>query len=288
MASQSRTPLTSVMKHVPSLRLHAESQDCCSVCPLAKQSRLKFSISTTRAHSAFQLIHVDVRGPFQVPTYDRKLYFVTIVDDFSRYTWTYLIQSKVEVIVVLKYFLLRLKKQFAVCVKIIRSDNGKEFFNSQCNALFSSLGIIHQSCCPYTPQQNGVVAIKHRHILEVARAFMFQSGVPHKFWGDCVLTAVYLINKLPSSVLLGRSPYELLHKKSVVLDHLKVFGCLCFAIMLPRGDKFALRARKAVFLGYMDTQKGYKMFDTDSGTFLVSRDVVFHETIFPFKRGQKR
>ncbi|XP_019235589.1 PREDICTED: uncharacterized protein LOC109215923 [Nicotiana attenuata] len=76
--------------------------------------------------------------------------------------------------------------QFEATVKIVRSDNGTEFFNSQCNTLFDSLGIIHQSSCPYTPQQNGMVERKHRHILEVARALKFQSSIPKRFWGDCL------------------------------------------------------------------------------------------------------
>ena len=84
-----------------------------------------------------------------------------------------MVQYKSEVIVVLKDFLLEVKNQFGTTVKTLRSDNGREFFNSQCSDLLSSLGIIHQSSCPYTPQQNGVVERKHRHILEVARALKF-------------------------------------------------------------------------------------------------------------------
>lgn len=137
---------------------------------------------------------MDVWGPFKVPTYNRKSYFVTVVDDYSRYIWACLLQSKSEVIVVLKDFLFRIKNQFGVCVKILRSDNGKEFFNSQCTELFSSLGIIHQSSSPYTSQQNGVLERKHRHILDVASSLMFQSGVPHRFCGDCIKIVVYFIN----------------------------------------------------------------------------------------------
>ncbi|XP_075091731.1 uncharacterized protein LOC142171910 [Nicotiana tabacum] len=72
--------------------------------------------------------------------------------------------------------------EFEATVKVVRLDNGTEFFNSQCNGLFASLGIIHQSSCPYTPQQNGVIEWKHRHILEVARALKFQSSIPRRFW----------------------------------------------------------------------------------------------------------
>nr|XP_009796740.1 PREDICTED: uncharacterized protein LOC104243273 [Nicotiana sylvestris] len=67
--------------------------------------------------------------------------------------------------------------QFAATMKFLRSHNGSEFFNSKCNELLASLGIVHQSSCAYTPQQNGIVERKHSHILEMARALKFQSGV---------------------------------------------------------------------------------------------------------------
>jgi len=276
-------PSKSVFDLIPVVMTNTNAHKPCEICPLAKQTRFKFPVSDSHSTAIFQLIHIDVWGPYKVPTYDKKHYFVTIVDDHSRYTWLCLVQHKSEVIVVLKDFLLKVHNQFGVTVKVLRSDNGKEFFNSQCSKLFSSLGIVHQSSCAYTPQQNGVVERKHRHILEVARSLKFQSSVPNRFWGDCVRTVVYLINKLPTPVLQGKTPYEMLYHKPPAYDHLRVFGCLCFASTLPKGTKFEARARRTVLIGYSETQKGYKLFDLESGTCLVSRDVLFRENNFPFK-----
>ena len=66
---------------------------------------------------------------------------------------------------------------------------------------FSKRGIIHQSSCNQTPQQNSVSERKNRHLLEVARSLLFTLNVPKKFWGDAVLTSCYLINQMPSRVL---------------------------------------------------------------------------------------
>ncbi|RVW12946.1 Retrovirus-related Pol polyprotein from transposon RE2 [Vitis vinifera] len=59
-------------------------------------------------------------------------------------------------------------------------------------------GIVHLSSCVDTPQQNGIAERKNRHLLEVARSLMFSMNVPKLFWGQAVLTAAYLINRMPS------------------------------------------------------------------------------------------
>ncbi|CAM8913556.1 unnamed protein product [Rhodiola kirilowii] len=175
------------------------------------------------------------------------------------------------------------KNQFGKQIKIFRTDNGSEFFNNTVSHFLIAEGCIHQSSCVYTPQQNGVVERKHRHLLEVARALKFNAELPDFFWGDCVLTATYLINKLPSGLLLGKTPYEQLNGHPPVYDNLRVFGCLCFASTIAAGrKKFDPRAEACIFVGYPHGQKGYKLFSLKHHHYLVSRDVIFHENKFPF------
>ncbi|XP_019251164.1 PREDICTED: uncharacterized protein LOC109230088 [Nicotiana attenuata] len=105
--------------------------------------------------------------------------------------------------------------------RAIRTDNGTEFINSICNKMFKKYGIIHQTSCAYTPQQNGIAERKHRHILEVTRAIRFQAEIPIRFWGHCVTAAVYLINRLPSTVINNKTPYERLYQKPPSYTHLR-------------------------------------------------------------------
>ena len=184
-----------------------------------------------------------------------KKYFLTLVDDYSRYTWSFLLPSKADVVVVIKEFLLMVQTVYSSMVKCLRTDNGCEFFNSQMNGLLKSFGTVHQSSCSYTPQQNGVAERKHRHILEVARAIRFQAGVPLKFWGYCVTTAVYIINRLPSAIIQDKSPFERLHRHSPSLAHMKVFGCLGYVTQVRKVDKFSPRAIPAAFLGYLVSKR---------------------------------
>lgn len=133
-----------------------------------------------------------------------------------------------------------------------------------------------------TPQQNGRIERKHRHLLNIARALLFQSKLPTKFWGESVLTAAHLINRTPTAVLDGKTPYELLYGATPNYDNLKVFGCLAYAHNQKRnGDKFASRSRKCLFVGYPFGKRGWNMYDIEKEEVFASRDVVFVETEFP-------
>ncbi|KAL0434830.1 UNVERIFIED_CONTAM: putative mitochondrial protein [Sesamum radiatum] len=164
------------------------------------------------------------------------------------------------------------------------ADNGSEFLSLSCQSLLQNLGIIHQKSCTYTPQQNGVVERKHRHLLQVARAIMFEFGLPRIFWADSILVAIHIINKLPSSKLNWKTPFELLYKAPPSYAYLKTFGCLRYATnVMPHKSKFDHRTFKCVFIGYMTGQKGYKVYDIDNKVVFVSRNIVFHEDTFPYK-----
>jgi len=197
--------------------------------------------------------------------------------------------TKDEAMSIIKSFTSMAKTQFASTVKTIRTDNALELGSShEALDFFAKSGIVHQTSCTQTPQQNGVVERKHKHLLEVSRALLFQSSLPIKYWGECVLTATYLINRMPTKVLGGRTPYEVLNGKPPCYDHLRAFGCLCYMSTLKHGrDKFQLRAKPCVFMGYPFGKKAYKVMDLETHIFHVSRDVVFHEAIFPFASEQQ-
>jgi hypothetical protein len=121
------------------------------------------------------------------------------------------------------------------------------------NNFYSSHGILHQTSCVESPQQNRRVERKHQHVLNVARALLYQSNLPKHFWSYDVLHATYIINRIVTPILNDKSPYEMLFGILLDLNELKVFGSLAYAstFLIPldysRSQKI-LRPRKIIFI----------------------------------------
>nr|GFB18611.1 putative ribonuclease H-like domain-containing protein [Tanacetum cinerariifolium] len=125
---------------------------------------------------------------------------------------------------------------------------------------------------------------KHRHLLETACALHFEAKIPKRFWGEPIVTAAYIINRLPSKVIKNKTPYELVWNEEPKYEDLRIFGCLdYFKNTNNKGDKFEEKRKTGVFLGYPQGTKGYKIYDIESKKIVVSRDVLFLEENFPFK-----
>ena len=225
---------------------------------------MPFQESTSITTKIFELLHVDLWGPYHIPTHDGYHYFLTMVDDYSRSTCTQLLRCKSNALQTIKAVVSLIETQFQTKLKAIRSDNGLEFTSSEAVHFFRTKGIIHQKTCPYTPQQNGVVERRHRHILETARAVKFQAGFPDKFWGLCIHAATHVLNRIPSTTLGNVSSFERLYGRPPLLDYMRVIGCLCFATNITTHDKFSPRAIRVVLMGYGTTKKGYKLYDLET------------------------
>src|SRR4051812_14444940 len=255
----------------------------CESCLAGKATRKSFG-KAHRASAPLDLIHSDICGPLNVRNRTNKPYFITFIDDYSRYGHIYLISHKSEALKCFEAYLNEVENKLERKVKTLRTDRGREYLSEQFKELCSERGIVRQLTMPYTPQQNGVAERRNRTLMDMVRSMMAQASLPVSFWGDALLTAAYLLNRVPSkSVEL--TPYELWTGRKPDLRHLRPWGSAAYVHFTshPHG-KLGPRAKKCIFLRYPKGSKGYVFLgENEDGirTELESRNANFLENEFP-------
>jgi len=272
------------LKHVlPDLFMNTQISDLkCDTCILAKSHRATYPLSMNKSDTPFALINSDVWGPSPVMNMSGIRWFVIFVDDYTRMTWLYLMKHKDEVLNIFETFHAMVCTQYGATIKVFRSDNGGEYVNKHLKTYFNQHGLIHETSCSQTPQQNGVAERKNRHILETTRALLLGAYMPQRFWTDAVSTAVHLLNRMPSKVLSFQTPLQYLYTHVTLPNALmlppRVFGCVAYVYLHKNQcSKLDPCARRCLFLGYGIHQKGYPCYDPTARRLYVTMDVQFLE-----------
>lgn len=258
----------------------------CEACICGKQARLPFAKTKDKEYIQRPLfvVHTDVCGPITPTTIDEKNYFVNFIDEYTHYTVTYLMSNKSELFTCFKDYVAKSEAHFNTKLVTLYCDNGREYLSGEMKEYCKEKGITYHLTVPYTPQQNGVAERMNRTLTEKARAMVHSADLNKCFWGEAVLTAAYLVNRSPTkAVKLNKTPYEMWHNKKPKLGHLKIFGCTVYVHNKTRKNKFDSKSYKGILVGYM--QNGYKIFNPESGKFIVARDVIFDE--FTYKKSRQ-
>ncbi|KAK1679090.1 hypothetical protein QYE76_039938 [Lolium multiflorum] len=256
-----------------------EKDRVCSACVAGKQLKKKHPIkSIVTTSRPLELLHLDLFGPSHYDTLGGSKYGLVIVDDYSRYSWVFLLKSKDETHREFITFAKKAQRMYESEIKAIRTDNGTEFKNYTMQEFVDDEGIKHEFSAPYTPQQNGVVERKNRTIIEMARTMLSEFNSPHNFWGEAISTAVHYSNRLFLRPLHNKTPYELLTGNKPNVMYIRVFGCKCL-VKNNKGKlgKFETRTIEGIFVGYAENSHAYRYYNRSSGTIEVSCDVVFLE-----------
>lgn len=223
----------------------------CKFCLFGKMTKLHFSHSCTISHFPLELIHSDVWGPAPKISVNGYNYYASFIDDFTKYTWLFPITQKFDVPSVFMHFKPLVENIFSSTIKIFRSDGGAEFVNHTFRSYLDTHGIHHQKSSAYTPQQNGVIERKHRHIIEMVITFMIRASLLLKFLSYAFDAAVFHINHLPSSSLDNKSPFQCLFSRFPDYAHLKTFGCTFYPLLKPyNSHKLLPKTSSCVFLEY--------------------------------------
>jgi hypothetical protein len=217
----------------------------CDVCVLMKQRRLPFPHQASfRAKERLELVHGDLCGPVTPATPGGRRYFLLLVDDHSRYMWVMVmvLGSKGEAADAIRRMQAAKEAECGRKLRVLRTDNGGEFTAAEFASYCAEEGIQRHYSAPYNPQQNGVVERRNQTVVGMTRALLKQRGMPAVFWGEAVVTAVYILNRSPTKALDGRTPYEAWHGRKLAVSHLRLFGCLLGSASSTTG---ALRERSS-------------------------------------------
>lgn len=253
------------------------------MCQLSKYTRNSYPAHPYKPSQPFSLIHSDVWGPSRTKNITWSRWFIKFIDDYTRVTWVFLMKEKSEVRRIFENFHNMVQTQIHTSIQVICTNNGREYYNSILESCLQKHGIIHQSSCVDIPQQNGIAERKNLHLLEVTRSLMLAAHVPSRFWGDAVLSATYLINRMPSRVLNFNTPHsthQSFYPSSQILTTIqpKIFGCQAFIHNhRHQYSKLDPKSIKCIFLGYSPHQKGCRCYSPSTEKFYHTMDVNFFE-----------
>ena len=277
MAHQNKHHVKKLIERELGIKVRADNETC-EGCIYGKAHKLKFG-TRVRATAPGELIHCDVCGPFEMPSFRGYRYFVLFKDDFSRYRRVYFMKEKSEVSSKLEEMLAEARTS-GNTVKELLSDNGLEFDNEKVRKILQQHGVKQRLITPYTPQQNGCAERDNRTLVEAARAMLYaHSNLPKRLWAELVNTAAYIINRTGASAVEGKSPFELWFGKKPSIKHLKVIGTTCYAyIPEQKRKKLDKKALKCVLIGY-NGDDSYRLWHQESGDTKISRDVRFDKEV---------
>ena len=148
---------------------------------MAKQPALSFNDNDSFSHVSFDFIHSYIWGPSPTTTVGGSKYYVIFVDDFSRYTWIYLMHNSSKLAQIYRTFAQMISIQFSKSITVFCTYNVMEYKDSQFLDFIYTQATIIQHSCPRTSQQNGRVKCKHHHILDSVKAFLISTSCPERF-----------------------------------------------------------------------------------------------------------
>jgi hypothetical protein len=251
----------------------------CEHCLISKMPRNSFSsYIPMRAKGVLEVVHSDVCGPFEKPSLGGNNYFVSFVDEFSGMMWTYLIKAKSEVCYIFRKFKLIVEKQSEKMIKILRTDGGGVYTSNEFKRLCEDAGIQHEVTAPFTAQHNGLAERRNRTILNMARSMLKTKGLSHDFLGEAINTAAYLLNRCPTERLQSKVPEEMWSGKKPQVDHLRIFGSLCFRhVPHEKRKKLEDKNDPMIIVGY-HSAGSYRLYSPKTKKIVISRDVFFDES----------
>ncbi|GEQ66599.1 hypothetical protein JCM33374_g262 [Metschnikowia sp. JCM 33374] len=266
---------------------HVKTMDC-NACAMARSvmQRPKFS-HITKVDYPMQILHVDVCGPFPDVAYDRSSCFVTIVDDFARFTYAAPIRNKNFAAGHIQSFVNRSFARFRgmnFCIAI-RVDNGGEFVNKDMIKWMFHKGIDFQKTVPGSSHQNGTVEKKQQSIQTKIRTLLADANVPTVFWPDALRVSVDFLNWLPSKSIDSERPVDRWFGKQSEFKEDVTFGTLAHVHIPHHHPKSKLHPKSIVacYLGPSPDRAAGRFYSHEVDTVFESDQARFDTSRFYFE-----
>ena len=226
----------------------------CEACSKAKSVR---KVSRRVQHEVLDKlgkIHMDLGGPFNVPSINGAKYYMLLTDQATLRTWCFTYKHKDETYNLFREWKIEVENQSGCKVKIVRLDNGTEFINDDFKELFKRSGIIMEPTVAYTPEQNGLSEVQNRIVMNGVRAMLFDSKLTRYLWSELLRTKVYQKNRSPTTRLRGITPHEAWTGEQPYLGHMRIIGCVAW-VHIPKEKRKKLdeRSKKCYLIGYEGT-----------------------------------
>ena len=253
----------------------------CPGCAMGKSHRQPLLPSSSRASAPLELVHADL---VEMPhlSIDGYKYCATFLDNYSSLGIMSYLKRKSDTIASWRVFKAWAENQLNSRIKAFRSDRGGEFMSEEFSRELRENGIEREASMPYTPQQNGRAERWQQTIVEKAEAMRHYAGLSEGFWKLAVETAVHIYNRQPIRRANWATPMELWNGKVPDVSYFRVFGCLAYVHVQKeqRKNKLTPRAKPMIFVGYEPGSKGYRFWDKQTRSLVLSRDAVFDESSF--------
>jgi hypothetical protein len=214
--------------NVPHNEFHKHKDDVCPICVQSKLQRMPYRSDTDKSTvDVCEIICSDVTGPYQVRSLGGAWYMLILVD-YGTSRWASVpIVEKSDAAPIVQEYIERWETESGKHCKIFQTDNGGEYLAGLLEKYLARKGIKHYTSLPYEHQQNGIAENAIKHCNNLARALLYQSGLPLSLWGEAVAHAAYLHN-VTYCKALGMSPHEAFHGQTPNLSQLRTFGCLTY------------------------------------------------------------
>ena len=195
----------------------------CEGCAYGRSKRKHHPITGTKMKRRLERIHIDLCGPLP-NSLGGNHYFLLIIDEHTHYHWVEFFPKKSDSFSQLKTWKLWTEQEANLKLQYLKLDGGKEFRSKEFEDWLATEGVTHEKSAPYEHEQNGLAERGIQNVLQQAMCQLFGADMSQGFWPYAVDTAVYLINRSPTTTLDNETPFEAWMGKHPNIKHLRTFG----------------------------------------------------------------